>query len=192
MHEEVLLDALWPGTARSAGKRNLQVTISSVRAVLEPGRPRGAPSMLQRRGEAYLLDLPDDADTDVGRFGRAVAAWRGASSAADVGAALREVLAAYDGELLPEDGPAEWVVPERDRLRSVAVEAATALAERALVDGDGAGAVHACHAALRIDGFHDAAWRLLIRACEQAGDVGAAVRARRRYQAALAELGCAP
>lgn len=190
VHEEVLLDALWPGATPAAGKRNLQVTISSVRAVLEPGRPRARPSMLQRRGEAYLLDLPEDADVDVGTFGRAIARWRAAGSPADAAAALREVLAVYDGELLPEDGPAEWVVPERDRFRGEAAEAATALAELALADGDAPAAVQACHAALRADGFHDAAWRLLIRACELAGDVGAAQRARRRYRSALAELGC--
>lgn len=191
VHEEVLVDALWPGATPATGKRNLQVTVSSVRAVLEPGRPKGTPSMLQRRGEAYLLYLPEDADADLHTFGRAIARWRAASSPADASAALRDALAAYEGELLPEDGPAEWVVPERDRIRGEAADAATALAEIALADGDASGAVQACHAALRADGFHDAAWRLLIRACERAGDIGAAQRARHRYQAALAELGCA-
>ncbi|MQA15090.1 MAG: AAA family ATPase [Pseudonocardiaceae bacterium] len=191
VHEEVLLDALWPDLPPAAGKRNLQVTISSVRAVLEPGRSRGAPSMLQRRGEAYLLDLPDDADADILTFSRSLARSRAASSPAQAGAALRAALAACDGELLPEDGPAEWVVPERERLRAGLAEAATSLAGLALADGDAAGAAQAAQTAIRADGFHDAAWRLLIEACEQAGDLAAAHRARHGYQAALAELGCA-
>ncbi len=190
VHEEVLLDALWPGASPAAGKRNLQVTVSSVRAVLEPGRPRGTPGMLRRRGEAYLLDLPDDTDSDIHTFTRALARWHAASTPSDAAAALREAMSAYEGELLPEDGPAEWVVPERDRLRGQAARAAVALAELALDGGDAAAAVQACHAALRADPFHDGAWRLLIEACERAGHVAAAQRARRRYRAALAELGC--
>jgi len=45
--------------------------------------------------------------------------------------------------------------------------------------------------ALSFDGYRDSAWRLLIQLHEQAGDLSAALAARRRYGKVLAELGAA-
>jgi DNA-binding SARP family transcriptional activator len=69
------------------------------------------------------------------------------------------------------------------------VEAACAVAESALVDGDSRAAIEACRLGLGIDRYHDPLWRLLIEARDRAGDVGAASRDRREYAGVLAELG---
>jgi DNA-binding SARP family transcriptional activator len=104
-------------------------------------------------------------------------------------AAFQEALDLYTGELLPEDGPAEWAIEPRERYRSELLEAAQGLAEVRLMKGDAAGAVQACTTGLWVDRFHDPLWRLLIEAREKAGDAGAASRARRDYGRVLAELG---
>jgi hypothetical protein len=46
--------------------------------------------------------------------------------------------------------------------------------------------------ALQVDRYHDALWRTLVRACDQAGDPAASARARRDYEALLLELGLPP
>ncbi|MGH9024487.1 MAG: hypothetical protein ACRDV9_15570, partial [Acidimicrobiia bacterium] len=52
--------------------------------------------------------------------------------------------------------------------------------------------VSSCEWGLLVDPYHDSMWRLLVRAHEEAGDRAAALRARRSYDAALAELGLPP
>ena len=69
---------------------------------------------------------------------------------------LRRALERYRGDLLPEDGPAEWLVEARDRARLAAVGAARSLAELRLRAGDLAGAIQACLRGLAIDRYDDA------------------------------------
>ena len=102
---------------------------------------------------------------------------------------FRQTLDLYGGDLLAEDGPAEWVIEPRDRYRAGALEAAQGLAEILMKRGDPAGAAQACATGLWIDRLHDPLWRLLIEARERAGDSGAASRARSDYARVLKELG---
>jgi DNA-binding SARP family transcriptional activator len=130
---------------------------------------------------------------DLARFDAAVAAARAARSSPSPGVAIRAldaVLAAYGGELLPEDGPAEWVAARRDRTRAEVVEAARLLAEL-LLERDPDGAADACAAGLAVDPYHDPLWRLLVQARERAGDAAAATSARTGYARMLDELGVA-
>ena len=108
------------------------------------------------------------------------------------GDGLRTALERYRGDLLPEDGPAEWLVEARDRARIAAVSAARSLAVLRLRAGDHAGAVQACLRGVAIDRYDDALWRLLVEAHERAGDRSAAHRARRGYEQMLADLGIGP
>jgi DNA-binding SARP family transcriptional activator len=131
---------------------------------------------------------PDD--VDLGRFERAIAAGRAAKARGAVAAAaFTQAIDLYTGELLPEEGPAEWVSEPRDHYRASAVEAAQGLAEEALLIGDHVTAVRACRFGLEIDRYQDAFWRMLILAREQAGDAGAASRDRRDYALVLEALG---
>ncbi len=101
----------------------------------------------------------------------------------------QQALDLYAGELLPEDGPAEWAIEPRERFRAGALEAAQGLAELLLKQGDPAAAANACATGLWVDRLHDPLWKLLIQARERAGDPGAASRARRDYARVLEELG---
>jgi len=191
VHREVLCDALWPDVDRATGARSLHVAISSIRSQLaDQLGPEGA-QLILRDGDAYRLAVPDEA-VDLRQFERAIADGRAARSRSERASAPFSVaLALHRGELLSEDGPADWAVAWRDRCRSQAVEAAQVIAQEALIEGDLERAVDACRAGLELDRYHDPLWKSLIQARDRAGDPGAAVRDRRDYAEVLADLGVA-
>lgn len=189
VHREAIQDALWPDADAVAGARSLHVAISAVRRLLdEVAQPLGGQLVL-REGDAYRLALPPDA-FDVAAVSRALAAGRAAlARGEDPTRAFDEVLERYGGDLLPEDGPADWVVERREHYRAALVEAATGLAEQALLRDDFAAAARACRAGLETDRYQDGLWRMLIEARERAGDPGAASRDRNEYRRVLETLG---
>ena len=192
VHREVLEAAFWPDADAETGARNLHVAVSSLRSSLEPGVSRGGSSILLRQGDAYRLALQSDAEVDLLQFSKALASARVARLRAEMEAAIthfQQALELYAGELLPEDGPAEWAIEPRERYRAGALEAAQGLAELLLKRGDPAAAASACSTGLWIDRLHDPLWKLLIEARERAGDRVAASRARRDYAKVLEELG---
>ncbi|MDQ6709640.1 MAG: AAA family ATPase [Candidatus Dormibacteraeota bacterium] len=192
VHREVLQLAFWPDADSDTGARNLHVAVSSLRQLLEPGVMRGGSSFLLREGDAYRLAVPLDADIDLLQFSRALAAGRVARLRGEMDAAIgyfQQTLDLYGGDLLAEDGPAEWVIEPRERYRGGAMEAAQGLAEILLKRNDPAAAAQACATGLWIDRLHDPLWRLLIEARERAGDSVAASRARRDYDRVRQELG---
>lgn len=194
VHRESLLEALWPEVDTETGMPNLHVAISTIRRFLEPDACRGAPSLVVREGDAYRLALPEGAAVDLWVFEEGVAAGRVARAAGEPSMAIgafERALDVYTGELLPEAGPAEWVVMARERYRMQASEAAVAVAELHLAQGNPVKAMAVGERGLRIDRYRDSLWRVLITACERAGDRAAAARVRRSYQEMLAELGLA-
>jgi DNA-binding SARP family transcriptional activator len=192
VHHETVEAALWPEVDATAAARNLHVAVAALRRALEPSAARGGFQLVRREGDGYRLVLPARSRVDLDAFEQAVAAGRSARERGDAVGARQEfgdALEAYGGDLLPEDGPAEWVIERRERCRLAAVEAAEQLAELLLEAGDADGAAKACARGLRIERYHDPLWRLLIRAREAAGDQGAALRARASYGKMLADLG---
>jgi DNA-binding SARP family transcriptional activator len=192
VHREVLQMAFWPDADAETGARNLHVAVSSLRSWLEPGVGRGGSSLLLREADAYRLAIQPDDEVDLVQFSKALAAGRVARLRGGVDAVIthfRQALELYAGELLPEDGPAEWALEPRERFRAGALEAAQGLAELLLKQGDPAAAANACATGLWVDRLHDPLWKLLIQARERAGDPGAASRARRDYARVLEELG---
>ena len=195
LHREVIQVALWPEAAPDAGARNLHVAMSSLRQALEPGVARAGFTLLVRDGDAYRLATGPELSIDLVAFEEDVAQGRSAASVGQTDRALacfQSALDRYVGDLLPEDGAAEWIVDRRERCRSAAAEAAQRLAELQLDRGDTAGAAQAAASGLRIDRYHDPLWRLLASARAQAGDHVAASRARAEYARVLAELGVDP
>lgn len=195
IHHEVIEAMLWPEADLEASGRNLHVAVAALRRVLEPGSTRGSFQILRREGDAYRLALTDEADVDLHRFEHALGAGRLAGEGGDDDGALTwfaAALEAYTGDLLPEDGPAEWVADRREQARLGTVEASQRMAEIHLRRGDTEGAARAASAGLRIERYHDPLWRLLIRSRDEAGDQGAASRARSAYDQMLTELGVQP
>jgi DNA-binding SARP family transcriptional activator len=190
VHREVLAAAFWPDVEADVASRNLHVALSGLRRTLATGRDGGS-SLLVREGDAYRLLLPSGSLVDIVAVDEAISAARtahqlGRRTAA--AAAARRALELASGELLPEDGPAEWVAGRREELAASLAEAARILAKD-LLSQDPDGAAEACLAGLRVDPYHDRLWRLLIEARESAGDQAAAESARNGYGRMLARLG---
>lgn len=193
VHREVLTEALWPGADPETGGRNLHVAVSTLRRVLEPGLPKGSNGgLISRDGETYRLDLPEDVFVDVMEFDEGIEESRTALAQGNHASALmlfRRAMALHGGDLLAEEGPAEWIVGERERRRLDVSELAGTLAEALLAAGEPGEAAWVCRRGLQLDRYHDALWRSLVRACDEAGEPAASARARHDYQALLLELG---
>ncbi|MGW5151719.1 BTAD domain-containing putative transcriptional regulator [Rhodococcus koreensis] len=186
-HRESLEDALWPGVAHDAACHRLQVAVSSVRGLL-----RAHGMALLRRDESYRLCVPADGFSDVLEFERALTDATSPQNRTDARARVAarvHALDLYTGDLLPEDGPAEFVTAERQRLRRSAAVAAAALAGDHLLLGDAAEAYDAARQAVDLDPYQDAPWRLMVEIHETAGDSSAAARVRGEYRRIRAELG---
>ncbi|MEE6296166.1 BTAD domain-containing putative transcriptional regulator [Georgenia wangjunii] len=192
VHREILADALWGDLDPDAAMHNLQVSVSSLRGALEPGVPGRKSRLIVRDGEAYTLALRPGSRCDVATFETALAAAADARRTGGTEAAvtaLGTALAAYGGDLFPEEGPADWVVSFRERYRSRAAEAAAALAEIELERGRTVAAVAAAQRSTEIDEYRDDAWRILIEALRRAGEPAGAQRAMRSYARVLSALG---
>jgi DNA-binding SARP family transcriptional activator len=195
VHRDVLVEALWPELQPQAAAHNLHVAVSSLRKLLEPDAARGQARLIVREGDSYRLVLPPRAVCDLAAVRAALDAARrreAVGDAAGAAHALRDAVAGYRGDLLPEDGAAEWVVHERDVLRHAVAGAAARLAAAELAAGDTSAAAAAAERCVAIDRYCDEGWRAMVAAYERRGDVGAAARARDRYAEVLAELGVTP
>jgi DNA-binding SARP family transcriptional activator len=165
------------------------VALSALRKLLDDVADPPGGRLIVRDGDAYRLAVTPD-DVDLGRFDRAVAAGRAARARGEASAdSFAAALDLYTGDLLPEEGPAEWVAERRDQYRARAIEAATSLAEESLLVEDLGTAVRACRFGLDQDRYQDGLWRILIAARERGGEAGAASRERREYAQVLEALG---
>ena len=116
---------------------------------------------------------------------------KSATSAATTGEALalrQRAVSLYIGELLPEEGPAEFVAGTRDRLRVAAASAAASVAQDAASIGRDREALAAARFSIDLDPFQDLPWRLLAELHEASGDNSAAEQVRRDHARARDEL----
>ncbi|MGX7826168.1 BTAD domain-containing putative transcriptional regulator [Actinokineospora sp. 24-640] len=190
LHEERLVAALWPDAPLAPAKHRLQVAISSLRALLRGHSTEAGPLSIDRLGSAYLLRLPAGSTVDVVEFAEAVRQWRAARhvlDAVEVRTLGHRVLDLYRGELLSEEGPAEWVLARREATRGEAAGVAAALARYELDRGNAPAAAEICERALTIDELDNRLWTLLAEARHRCGNAAAAQRASYAYNALLAE-----
>lgn len=191
VHREELL-LLWPDLPALKALHSLQVAVSTLRSFLAPDAARGTWRMVSRQGDAYALVLPPGSHADVVTFAGRLHEAERAKQAHRVDlerAALARAIEVYGGDLLPEDGPAEWVTGPRERCRLQAAAGAARLAELGLECGDFQSSIDAATRSIDFDRFQDGSWRILIQAHVRAGDVAAAALARVHYAAVLSTLG---
>jgi DNA-binding SARP family transcriptional activator len=180
VHREVLAAALWPDLPGDDVWARIHVAVSGVRRAFATAGARG---VVTRHGDGYVLA----SDVDVRRFDELAATAARARGGPDERPLLAEVAASYAGDLLPEAGPAEWVVHERYHRRSLASDACERLAALALAAGDGSAAVAAARRGLRVDPYRDGLWQALIAGLRACGHRVALARARDEYSVLLAE-----
>jgi len=187
VHREAVLEALWPNAGFDSGRSNLHTAVSAARQVLEPFA-----FTLERESDSYRLVTPPDTTWDTAEFQAMLQSAQRARAAGDGARAyddFAQALALYTDDLLTEEGPSEWIVAHRDRLRHEAVNAAIAAAEIALATDRYADVVAACERAVILDPCADRAWRLLTSAFERSGARASAQRARQAYLDVQQKLG---
>lgn len=159
MHRDVLLDVLWPDRPVASAANNLHQALHVARRVLAGDGPHAG--LMELHDDVVVLRAGGLVDVDVRHFERLAAAAR-----ADGGlAGLRAAVAAYAGDLLPEDRFEDWAASRREELRELLCELLVELAARAGAAEAGA----ALQRALAIDPRHEGAVRGLMRLLAAAG-----------------------
>jgi predicted ATPase/DNA-binding SARP family transcriptional activator/DNA-binding CsgD family transcriptional regulator/Tfp pilus assembly protein PilF len=182
LHREQVLEHLWPDFDPPAAANNLHRALHAARRLLEPDRPRGAPSAyLRLQGDALALSPAAAPWTDVAAFEAAAAdAHRRVDAARGW-----EAEALYAGDLLPEDAYEDWVAGRREALRRTYLTLLLALAGWEEARGEPARAVMALERLVAAEPAHEAAHRRLMRLYALAGRRAAALR---QYQALVEAL----
>lgn len=192
VHRDLLAAALWAEMNTASALHNLHVSISSLRHAISASVFVPGDRIIVRHGETYALAAGSGFTADLASFDDALRDGATARTSGDVlGAAscLRTAVDLYAGDVLPEDGSAEWVVGARERYRLRAAEAATSLAQLELKLGNGDASIAAAARAVEFDPWRDSSWKTLIVVSRHAGDIAAAERASRAYSRMLSSLG---
>jgi len=188
VHREVLIDQLWPGTSIDAAAHRLHAAASSVRRCLA-GAGLGD-DVVRRHGSAYSLTI-DGATLDVAAFEALLRDASRRETAGDPQGALTagmKALELYQGDLLDEAGPVEWVVADRDRLRVAAATAAYSAGQLCLSLRTPAEALPLARRAIELDALRDSAWLLLAEIQQRMGDLGSAAATRREQAVVAAQM----
>jgi DNA-binding SARP family transcriptional activator len=142
VYAEEIVETLWED-ARLRSVPAVRYYIHQLRQHLEPDRAgRGQSSFIGRLEGGYFLHR-ESVVVDVDEFERHVGTGLAAADAGDEERACAELqsgLALYGGDFLADEPYAEWAIPERDRLRSVAANGLRVLAELRLAREDLVGA----------------------------------------------------
>ncbi|HEX6715179.1 MAG TPA: BTAD domain-containing putative transcriptional regulator [Thermoleophilaceae bacterium] len=153
LHPERIQELLWPQREPASASNNLRQAVYHARRALGCGGADGA-ELIAMSGD--LLALAPDVELDVDAFETAAARAEASREPAD----LEQAIAAYSGELLPEDAYEDWVAERRRSLGERHVHLLLALAA-AREPGD---AVDLLHRTIVADPLNEEAHRALMRA----------------------------
>jgi ATP/maltotriose-dependent transcriptional regulator MalT/DNA-binding SARP family transcriptional activator len=155
-YREQIVDRLWPHLPPDAAERDFKVALNALGKALEPLRPRGAqPFFVIRRGNVYGLNPAAHLVVDSDQFQRL--------AGSDEIAVLRQALALYEDDYLPDSLYEDWSAAERQRLRHLYLTTAERLARHLLQAGSWEEAIQVCRAILARDNCWEAAYRLLMQ-----------------------------
>jgi len=155
-YREQIVDQLWPHLPPDAADRDFKVALNALNKALEPERPRGGqPFFVVRRGSVYGLNPAARIVADVDDFQRL--------AASDEVTWLRQALALYEDDYLPESLYEDWSAAERQRLRHLYLTTAERLARHLLQAEAWEEAIEVCQAILARDNCWEAAYRLLMQ-----------------------------
>lgn len=179
---ETLCDLLWPEAEREASLHNLRAALSSLRRHLEP--PDVPPQTVLLATRATVELNAEAVVTDVSQLRQALAAAKRAEEPAARADSLTRAVALYEGPLL-EGYYEEWVIPERERLSEVILQALVWLSRHHSETGDLDAALDYGRRAVTIDPLREEVQRNLIWLYARAGYTDTALRHYRRLREAL-------
>jgi DNA-binding SARP family transcriptional activator len=189
LHRDQALEALWPELAPDSALNGFRKALHLARRALEPDLPhRGASAHLHLVDETVSL-ASGRVWVDVDHF-QALA--EAALAGADV-AAHEAALAAYGGELLPEDRYADWLADRQAALATLHLALLSCLAEALERRGAATAAAERLRQVVRHDPTSEEAHRRLMRLYALSGSRHQALRQYQACRAALArELAVEP
>jgi len=193
-----VIELLWPDLDRVDAGRNLRVTLTHLRRLLEPGRSGGSVGHHLRTTDEYIALVRSEALTvDLWTTRELATRARCARASGDIDAAAELLCQAVDhwrSEPLPDLAPLACpdVAARIGGVRAAHIAAMLELGELRLVSGDPAPAFALAERALTLDPFDGRGHRLLLAAALRSHHPVEAARARRTVCAALRELGVAP
>src|SRR5436309_11411535 len=176
---EVLIELLWPEAEPHSGRSSLSREFSSLRRQLEP--PGYSPNGWMAAGAVIVADRdsvqlnPAACATDVQAFEAALQIAARARSSAERATRLTEAAELYRGELLPgyfED----WILPERQRLAELFLDALGELTTSLEQAGDQSGAIQWARRVVAADPVREEGHRSLIRLLHATCQPAAALR----------------
>lgn len=163
---------LWPNSVEGQAHTNLRTLFHRLRRALptpDHFLHAEAQTLQWRVDSSFTLDVADFVN--------------GVSSAKS-STHLRQALAFYTGDLLP-DFYDDWVIPERERLRQIFGEALEQLILMLEREHDYLTAVHYARRLLQHDALHEAAYRYLMQLHALSGDRAEALRVYQICEAVL-------
>ncbi|NBE94423.1 ATPase [Nonomuraea sp. KC401] len=193
---DTLLYDLWDDDAAKGAQSGLQVYISRLRRVLEPGRPRGGPNrLLVTVASGYALRVASD-QVDALRFEQLVRAAGEHLDEGDPQAArgrLEKALGLWRGTPYSDFADQPWAEAEVNRLTELRLVARERHADTGLRLGMHAETVPDLEALTTEHPLREEGWRLLALGLYRCGRQGDALAALRRARNILAdELGIDP
>jgi LuxR family transcriptional regulator, maltose regulon positive regulatory protein len=192
------IELLWPGLDPAKAARNMRVTLTHLRRLLEPDRSGGDASYhLRTDGDTIQLVRSELLSVDLWTFDSLDKRAERARAEGDVdGAAdlLTEAVALWRGDPLPDlrDVRDPDVAVEADRVRTRHLGHLLTLGELRLVADDAAGAFALAERALSLEPFDARGHRLALAAALRGRSPAQVAAAYRRVRSALGQLGVPP
>jgi DNA-binding SARP family transcriptional activator len=181
-----LASLLWPDSTESQARTNLRHLLHELKRAV-PDIDRFV--VLDTNALHWKAETLGSVDLD--EFEDALKRADAAAGTGDLGA-VRQAVALYKSDLL-EGLEAEWIVPDRDRLRRRFAEALERLAIRLSQSGAYTEAIHHAERLLQHDPLREDSYRLLMRLHESQGARTTALRVYHTCVATLSrELGVKP
>jgi len=196
VHEERLMDALWPESDPKSSKRSLQTSVNDLRRALDPFHRPNGPSYVLYADETYRLVLPAGCTVDYHSFMKGVpvrikdphSEINSASAQPDIATLLN----LYRGELLADSPYADYVIEPRERARTLYLDGTVAWVT-AIAATDPAEAILLLERGLQTDPFWAEGLMLLMDCLKREGRTLAALRRYRSFEKRMTEeLGSEP
>ena len=157
LHRDALVEALWPDRPPASAMNNLHQALHVARRVL--AGDESSTGWLELRDDVIALRSDGLVEVDVRTFERLAAAGRTSGDLAE----LRAAVAAYTGDLLPEDRFEDWAARPREELREAFCDLLVDFADAAAASSSEVEALDALQRALAIDPLHEHGVRSLMR-----------------------------
>jgi len=189
-------DLMWPELDPQAASRNLRVTLSRLRRLVDPDRPPGRPSSwLRVDGTTLALAAPPQVEVDLWELRDHVVAaeqCQGAGDSTQAAWHLERAKALWRGDPLADLQGLVELTGDLEHVRRSLVDATLRLGELRLVAGRFDESLTCAEQARAASPYLERAHRLAVAAQLQRRDHQGAARAVAEAESMLAELGLEP